>query len=114
MLEKAVQRLEETVDQETAALRGAGRADFNEFNTRKSQGLFELDRALRMLGSAQPNEEVKTHLRTLRQKLDTNREVLKIHLEAVREVAALISDAIRNVESDGTYSLTFRSKDPEP
>jgi hypothetical protein len=113
-LEKAVQRLEETVDQETAALRSRQPTDFNEFNNRKSQGLLELDRALKMLGNSQPNEAVKDQLRSLRRKLETNRVVLQTHLEAVREVTVLIADALRNAESDGTYSVSFRSKGPEP
>lgn len=113
-LEKAVQRLEETVDQETAALRSRRGTDFNEFNTRKSQGLLELDRALRMLGNSQPSEPVKDRLRSLREKLEINRQVLQTHLEAVREVTVLIADALRNAESDGTYSVSFRSKGPEP
>lgn len=113
-LEKAVQRLEETVDQETASLRSRQPTDFNEFNTRKSQGLLELDRALKMLGNSQPNEAVKDQLRRLRQKLEINRGVLQTHLEAVREVTVLIADTLRNAESDGTYSVSFRSKGPEP
>jgi hypothetical protein len=114
ILEKVVQRLEETVEQETASLRSHAPTDFKEFNTRKSQGLLELDRVLRMLGNAQPSEEVKAQLRSLRQKLEDNRNILQIHLDAVRDVAGLIADALRNAESDGTYSVSFRSKGPEP
>ena len=114
ILEKAVQRLEETVEQETASLRSRAPTDFNEFNARKSQGLLELDRALRMLGKAQPSEEVKNQLRSLRQKLEANRNVLQIHLDAVRDVTGLIADALRNADSDGTYSGSFRSKGPGP
>lgn len=110
ILESAVRRLEETVEQETAALRSRSPIDLNEFNNRKSQGLLELDRALRMLGDAQPSDDMKAALKTLRDKLDLNREVLKTHLDAVREVAGIIADAIRNAESDGTYSFPFRTK----
>ena len=42
----------------------------------------------------------------VRTKLEVNRAVLKMHLEAVREIADTLSDAIRNAESDGTYSYT--------
>jgi hypothetical protein len=113
MLDTAIKRLVEVVDQETAALRERKPIDLNLFNNRKSQGLLELDRALRLLDGADPGELTKSALRDLRQKLETNRQVLDTHLEAVREVAAIIADAIRNVESDGTYSVSFRSKDPE-
>jgi hypothetical protein len=114
ILDNAVRRLEETVEQETAALRSRTPIDLNEFNNRKSQGLLELDRALRMLGDGQPNDDMKIALRSLRDKLDLNREVLKTHLDAVREVAGIIADAIRNAESDGTYTFPFRSKGHMP
>ena len=39
---------------------------------------------------------------------NANRAVLKLHLDAVREVSAAITDAMRDAESDGTYSPTVR------
>jgi hypothetical protein len=114
ILEKAARRLEEALAEETAALRSRTPIDLNAFNIRKSQGLLELDRALRLLAGAQPSEGAKAALTALRQKLDVNREILQTHLEAVREVTAIIAEAIRGVESDGTYSFSFRSKGPEP
>jgi hypothetical protein len=114
ILGKAVARLTDVVEQETAALRSRAPADLNESNNRKSQGLLELDQALRLLDGGQPSEEVKAAVGVLRQKLDANHGVLKTHLAAVREVAAIIAEAIRSVESDGTYSLSFRSKGPAP
>ena len=110
ILENAVRRLEETVEQETTALRSRAPIDLQAFNNRKSQGLLELDRALRLLGANQPTADMKSALKSLRDKLDLNREVLKTHLDAVREVAGIIAEAMRNAESDGTYSLSFRSK----
>jgi len=46
----------------------------------------------------------------LRQKLERNRAVLEMHYEAVREVAAIIVRAIREADSDGTYSVTASQK----
>jgi hypothetical protein len=114
ILQIAVRRLEETVELETDALRSRKPVDLTEFNNRKSQGLLELDRALRMLGESQPSDDMKAALKSLRDKLDQNRDVLKTHLDAVREVAGIIADAIRNAESDGTYSFPFRSKGQAP
>jgi hypothetical protein len=31
-----------------------------------------------------------------------------MHLDAVREISAIVTDAIREAESDGTYSRTIR------
>ena len=48
--------------------------------------------------------EVTTQVQRLRQKLERNRAVLEMHYDAVREVAAIIVKAVRDAESDGTYS----------
>jgi hypothetical protein len=106
--EKCIERLEAVVDQETAALRGRAATDFREFNNRKSQGLLELSRSLRYFQGATPSNAVLARLADLRTKLDINRAVLKLHLEAVREVSTIMADAIRDTESDGTYSPSVR------
>ena len=106
--EKCIERLEAVVDQETAALKGRAATDLREFNNRKSQGLLELSRSLRYFQGAAPSNAVLTRLAGLRTKLDTNQAVLKLHLEAVREVSTAMADAIRDAESDGTYSPSIR------
>ena len=106
--EKCIERLEAVVDQETAALKGRAATDFREFNNRKSQGLLELSRSLRYFQGATPSNAVLARLADLRTKLDINRAVLKLHLEAVREVSTIMADAIRDTESDGTYSPSVR------
>jgi hypothetical protein len=106
--ERCIERLEEVVDQETAALKGRAAADLREFNNRKSQGLLELSRSLRHFQGAAPSNAVLARLAGLREKLDTNKAVLKLHLEAVREVSTIMADALRDAESDGTYSPSIR------
>jgi flagellar biosynthesis/type III secretory pathway chaperone len=103
-LDRVIERLEEVVDQETAALRNRTAIDLKDFNNRKSQGLLELNRALRGLDTSPKDRTVTTRLAGLRAKLDVNRAVLETHLAAVREVATVLADAIRDAESDGTYS----------
>ena len=102
-LDRAIEYLGAIVDQETDALRTRAMIDLAEFNNRKNQGLLELNRALRGLdaGAAGP---VGARLAGLRAKLDVNRALLKTHLEAVREVASVVSEVIRDSDSDGTYS----------
>jgi hypothetical protein len=106
--EKCIERLEDVVDQETAALRRRSHADLGEFSNRKSQGLLELSRSLKFFQAAPPSNAVLERLAGLREKLDVNQAVLKLHLDAVREVSAIVSDAIRDSESDGTYSPSIR------
>ena len=106
--ERCIERLETVVDQETAALKGHAATDLREFNNRKSQGLLELSRSLRYFQGATPSNAVLARLAGLRTKLDANQAVLKLHLEAVREVSTIMADAIRDAESDGTYSPSVR------
>jgi hypothetical protein len=99
---KAIARLQEIVEAETAALCSGIPVDLNDFTARKSQGLLDLTRALRQLGPA--SGAVPAQLAALRGKLETNHAVLKRHVEAVREVVTIIEEAIRDAESDGTYA----------
>jgi hypothetical protein len=114
MIETAVRRVIDVVDEETEALRGGTGADLRAFNERKSLGLIELNRALRLLDGAEPDRATRSLLETLNERLTLNRHVLTIQLEAVREVAGVISQSIREAESDGTYTLAFRSKGGTP
>jgi hypothetical protein len=108
-LERAIERLEEVVDEETAALESSAGINLADFNNRKSQGLLELNRALRSHDGLARDKAALARLAGLRAKLGANRAVLKTHLDAVREVATVLADAIRDTESDGTYSPGFRS-----
>lgn len=110
-IQRAVTRLIEVVDQETAALRNRTPIDHKEFNSRKAHGLLELDRALGLLGDHKPDDETLRMLSVLREKLELNRQVLAIHVQAVREVAAIIAETIREADSDGTYTRPLRGKE---
>lgn len=109
MLEVSLQRLEEIVDQETLALRTRKAVNLKEFNDRKSQALLELTRSLRHVQGAGPDPALAQRIGALKVKLAVNQAALKIHLEAVREVSASIADAIRQAESDGTYTQAISS-----
>jgi hypothetical protein len=50
------------------------------------------------------DSEIREEIRRLRQKLERNRAILEMHYDAVREVATIIVRAIKEAESDGTYS----------
>jgi hypothetical protein len=104
LLETVIERLGELVDRETAALRSRVAIDLKEFNDKKSQGLYELNHALRPFIGGPLQGPVVAKLAELRKKLEANRAVLKLHMDAAREIATLVADAIRELESDGTYS----------
>ena len=111
-IELSIQRLEDIVDQETAALNARKAINLKDFNDRKSQALLELTRMLRTLQGGPPNPVVAERVQGLKSKLAVNQAVLKLHLEAVKEISTSLADAIRNSESDGTYtpSLSAISK----
>jgi hypothetical protein len=106
LIEPSIMRLEEVIDQETEALRSRKSVDLKGFNDRKGQALLELTRLLRHVQGGAGNPQLQARMASVRAKLEVNRALLKMHLEAVREIAETLSDAIRNAESDGTYSHT--------
>ena len=52
------------------------------------------------------DEQARFRLDRLSEKLERNRRVLDVQLRAVREVSDIIAGAIRDAESDGTYSMS--------
>ena len=106
-LMRTIERLKETLEQETAGLRARAQLDLKDFNTRKTHGLLELTRAMRHLAKGGMTEAVAARLSALRVSLEINQSVVKMHLEAVREVSTIVADAIRDAESDGTYSVSI-------
>jgi hypothetical protein len=114
ILGNAVGRLELLIDQETASLRHATVSDLREFNNRKAQVLVELDRVVSANLGQPPSPAMKERLGALRDKLAVNRKTLKLHLDAVQEVASMLSDQIRDAESDGTYTNGIRKGKDRP
>jgi len=96
------------IDLETQILMENKSADLREFNHRKNFGLLELTRTMRALNGMK-SEQVRVLLVNLRAKLDRNRKALDTHLRAVQEISAIISKAIRDSESDGTYTVSMGS-----
>lgn len=97
-------RIEEVVDEETAAIRTDVGFDLKASNARKTRYLYELSRAMKGLTEADIKAHYATGIRRLRDKLARNEAALLAHLSAVGEVAALLQNAIRHSEADGTYS----------
>jgi hypothetical protein len=104
-LSAIIGRIEEAIEQETAAVRADPDFDIKASNARKSRHLYELNRAMKGLSQADIPDEHREALLRLRGKLADNEKVLRAHLSAVGEVASLIRDAIQKAEADGTYSV---------
>ena len=101
-----IRRLESIVDEESVALETGKRIDFDEFSARKSLSMLEFVRLMRTRMHLGGETQITEEIRNLRQKLERNRIILEMHYDAVREVATIIGLAIKEAESDGTYSAT--------
>lgn len=105
---RAIERVEHVVDQETSALQRRQRGVLGDFNHRKSHGLLELTRAFRTLGGVAAGRSLEPRLKLLQDRLKENAAILRMHLEAVQEISGVMARAIRDGESDGTYSAAIR------
>ncbi|MCM5552044.1 flagellar protein FlgN [Pleomorphomonas sp. NRK KF1] len=101
---KAIARLEQVVDQETQSLRAGETPAFEDLNYRKSHGLLELTRAMRLVDPLSIGDDLRDRLESFREQLERNRMLLKTHLDATREISAILTAAISDAESDGTYA----------
>ncbi len=102
-------RLEDAIEQETEALRQRLPIDFEEMNRRKSRSLLELSRAARALPAALDAATLE-RLALLRGKLLRNQDILGQHLAAAQEVSGILGTALREAESDGTYSFSLATR----
>lgn len=107
-IDLAVRRLLQVVEEETRRLEAKAATELQEFNLRKSQGLYELSRALHRLAGRPLSPSTLEGMRSLRIALRDNHAALHIHLQAVREIADVVATAIREAESDGTYGPPFK------
>jgi hypothetical protein len=85
-------------------LKGDTQYKLADLTHRKSHGLLELTRAARALGRDGDAPNLEAHVRGLHAKLKENSAMLLMHLEAVQEIAGVVSRAICDSDSDGTYS----------
>jgi len=100
----AIRRLENIIEEETAALATGEKIDFDDFSARKSRSMLEFVRLMRARMHLGGETEITEEIQRLREKLERNRSILEMHYDAVREVATIIVRAIREAESDGTYT----------
>lgn len=100
----AIRRLESIVEEETAALATGRKIDFDDFSARKSRSMLEFVRLMRARMHLGGETEITEEIQRLREKLERNRSILEMHYDAVREVATIIVRAVKEAESDGTYT----------
>jgi hypothetical protein len=99
-----VDRLRQALDEENQDIGRRGGVDYAAFTLRKSQALLELKRLAPALAGRPVGPALRAALEDLRVKLETNRRLLRAQLRAAQAVSDVIARAIRDSQSDGTYT----------
>jgi hypothetical protein len=99
-----IERLIATVDAETRDLEQGRRIKYEVYSLNKNQGLLELNRLLPALGVAATAGPLRNALAELHAKLEINRRALAVQLKACEAVSEIITRAIQDGQSDGTYT----------
>jgi len=107
-----VERLCETIELENQAVARRGTVDHHACSLRKSQGLLELERLASSLVGSGPSPALRSALAELNKALDHNQRMLRVQLSAAQAVSDIVARAIRESQSDGTYSeRSWRGRD---
>ena len=114
VLTHAINRLEAVLAGETLALRDGRSVNLAELANRKNQSLLELTRIGRGIDPLHVTDGLRTRLGTLRERLDENERVLRLHMEATGEISALIARTLADAESDGTYAASAKGVKLQP
>jgi hypothetical protein len=99
-----VERLIRTVAAETEDIASGRRAPYELYGQRKSQALLELNRLTPALAGVGGGERLRAALAELNAALEANKRALHVQLKASIAVAEIIARAIRDGQSDGTYT----------
>jgi hypothetical protein len=108
-----VERLVATIDAENHDLERGRRVKYEAYCLSKNQGLLELNRLVPALGGATIAGPLRDALNELHAKLEINRRALAVQLKACEAVSEIIARAIRDGQSDGTYTALAWSRSRE-
>lgn len=105
LIEGIVVRTMQLLNEEVAALRSYGNADYADFTARKNMISFQLESLGRMTAGLSPDDRLRSLLSGLRHAVEKNKALLEMHISATREIARIVSEVVRTAESDGTYTI---------
>jgi hypothetical protein len=108
-----IERLIATIDAENRDLEQGRRVKYEVYSLNKNQGLLELSRLLPALAGAAAAGPLRDALAELHTKLEINRRALAVQLKACEAVSEIITRAIQDGQSDGTYTALAWSRSPE-
>ncbi len=99
-----VERIETVLAAETAALDARRHHELGELTRQKRQGFLELNRIMRQLANTIPSQDILARMAGFQAALQANAAMLETHMRAMKAVTDIIVTAMREYESDGTYS----------
>jgi alcohol dehydrogenase class IV len=99
-----VERLRAALDAENREIGARAGVDYRGHTERKNQALLELTKLKAQISQAQRHPAVAAAFVDLSTRLETNRRLLGAQLRAARTVADIVARAVRDSQSDGTYS----------
>jgi hypothetical protein len=105
-----IERLIATVDAENRDLEQGRRVKYEAYSLTKNQGLLDLNRLIPALASAAAAGPLRDALAELYAKLEINRRALAVQLKACEVVSEIITRAIQDGQSDGTYTASAWSR----
>ena len=108
-----IERLAATIDAENRDLEQGRRVKYEVYSLNKNQGLLELSRLLPALAGAAAAGPLRDALAELHAKLEINRRALAVQLKACEAVSEIITRAIQDGQSDGTYTALAWSRSHE-
>ena len=108
-----VERLIATLHAENLDLEQGRRVKYEAYSLSKNQGLLELSRLLPALAGAAAAGPLRDALSELHAKLEINRRALAVQLKACEAVSEIITRAIQDGQSDGTYTALAWSRSRE-
>jgi len=108
-----IERLVATVEAENRDLEQGRRVKYETYSQAKNQSLLELNRLIPALAGAPPGGPLRDALADLHAKLDINRRLLAVQLKACEAVSEIITRAIQDGQSDGTYTASAWSRSRE-
>ena len=100
-----IERLIATLDAENRDLEQGRRVKYEAYSLSKNQGLLELNRLIPALAGAAAGP-LRAALAELHAKLEINRRSLAVQLKACEAVSEIITRAIQDGQSDGTYTAS--------
>ena len=109
-----IERLIATIEAENRDLGQGRRVKYEAYSQAKNQGLLELNRLIPALaGAAAAAGPLRDALAELHARLEINRRSLAVQLKACEAVSEIITRAIQDGQSDGTYTVSTWSRSRE-